>query len=160
MECKGINGTVAFDGTFVTIKRTGTLARMTVGKGDKRIPVAEITAVQWKPPGHLIRGFIAFTLAGGIENRSRVGKQTVDAAKDQNSVVIGHTQQAGFAELRKAIEAVIAARYAPAVPTPSTPETVLPDPAEQLRKLNELRDANLLTEEEFQAKRARIVDLL
>jgi hypothetical protein len=60
VEAKGVNGTVEFDGDFVTIKRTGTLARMTVGKGDKRIPVAQITAVQWKPPSALIRGFISF----------------------------------------------------------------------------------------------------
>jgi hypothetical protein len=34
------------------------------------------------------------------------------------------------------------------------------DPTEQLRKLTELRDANLLTEEEFQTKRAAIIDRL
>jgi hypothetical protein len=34
------------------------------------------------------------------------------------------------------------------------------DPTEQLRKLTELRDANLLTEEEFQVKRAALIDRL
>lgn len=32
MECKGINGTVVFDGAFVSIRRKGAMARMTVGK--------------------------------------------------------------------------------------------------------------------------------
>ncbi|HUQ00322.1 MAG TPA: hypothetical protein VM093_07655, partial [Aeromicrobium sp.] len=32
-EAKGVNGTVHFDGQFVTITRTGFMARATVGKG-------------------------------------------------------------------------------------------------------------------------------
>jgi len=43
MECEGITGTVDFDGTFVTIKRTGAMARMTVGQG--REAHAERTAL-------------------------------------------------------------------------------------------------------------------
>jgi hypothetical protein len=113
MEAKGVNGTVEFDGTFVTMKRTVAIARMTVGKVDKRIPVAQITAVQWKPPSTLIRGFILFTLAGGIENKARFGKQTVNAAGDENSVVVGKTQKNEFEELREAIESQIAVRPAP-----------------------------------------------
>jgi Bacterial PH domain len=46
-----------------------------------------------------------------------------------------------------------------ATPAPAAaPEP--PDPAEQLKKLSELREADLLTEEEFQAKRAEVVDRL
>ena len=37
---------------------------MTAGKGEKRIPAASITAVQWKQPGAMVRGFIQFTMAG------------------------------------------------------------------------------------------------
>ena len=51
IEAKGHNGQVAFDGDFVTINRKGFFARTSVGKGDKRIPVASIAAVQWKEPG-------------------------------------------------------------------------------------------------------------
>jgi hypothetical protein len=45
-EVQGRNGTVIFDGQFVTIQRTGFMARATLGKGEKRIPVASITAVE------------------------------------------------------------------------------------------------------------------
>ena len=49
LQVRGHNGTVTYDGQFVTIARTGFLARATVGKGEKRIPLRHITAVQLKP---------------------------------------------------------------------------------------------------------------
>ena len=63
------------------------LARGTIGKGEKRIPLASITAVQWKPAGPIMSGFIQFTIPGGNEVRSRYGSQTRDAGKDENTVI-------------------------------------------------------------------------
>ena len=39
---------------------------MTIGKGEKRIPISSIKAVQWKPAGPLVNGFIQFTVPGGL----------------------------------------------------------------------------------------------
>ena len=36
MEVKGHTGTILFDGRTVTIRRSGGLARMSVGKGESR----------------------------------------------------------------------------------------------------------------------------
>ena len=110
MEAKGKNGTVSFDGKFVTITRSGLNARMTVGKGEKRIPITSIHAVQWKPPGTLVRGYLAFTVPGGIEKQSRLGKATIDAAKDENAVIVGKREKAEFLVLRNEIEEALAAR--------------------------------------------------
>lgn len=87
LQVKGHNGTISFDGTVVTIARTGFMARATIGKGEKRIPVRQITAVQFKPAGVLMNGYIAFTIGGGNEQRSRFGAQTYQAAQDENAVV-------------------------------------------------------------------------
>jgi hypothetical protein len=46
IEAKRHNGSVVFDGRFVAIVRKGALARMTIGKGEKRIPISSITAVK------------------------------------------------------------------------------------------------------------------
>src|SRR4051812_16627178 len=51
LEVKGHSGTVRFDGRVVVISRKGILARASVGKGEKQIPVAHLTAVQFKPAG-------------------------------------------------------------------------------------------------------------
>ena len=155
MEVKGHNGTVDFDGDFVTIKRTGFLARASIGKGEKRIPLSSITAVQWKPAGPMMNGFISFTLGGGNETRSRFGSQTSDAVKDENSVIFIKKQMPDFEALRSQVEEAIAARYRPSAPAPAAP-----DHLSQLKQLGELRDAGILSEEEFAAKKAEILGRL
>jgi hypothetical protein len=77
---------------------------MSIGKGDKRIPLRAITAVQWKNAGLTSYVLIQFSLSGGSERRSMFGSQTVDAAKDENSVVFSKGQQGAFEQLRAAIE--------------------------------------------------------
>ena len=149
ITAKGHTGTITFDGDFVTISRTGFLARTTIGKGEKRIPVGSITAVQWKPPGAIVNGFISFTVAGGNESRSRFGSQTNDAVRDENSVIVIKKQADSFLALRSAIEQAIANRSAPVQKTP--------DLADQLGKLARLRDAGVLTEGEFAAKKADLL---
>jgi hypothetical protein len=153
VEVKGHTGTVVWDGDFITIKRTGFLARASVGKGEKRIPLASITAIQWKPAGAMVNGYIQFTLAGGNESRARFGSQTTDAAKDENSVVFTKKQMPGFQGLRATLEEAIAHRGRPS--EPSAPAA--PDHLAQLKQLAELRDSGVLSEEEFAVKKAEIL---
>ena len=88
MEAKGQNGTVVFDGTFITIRRTGFVAKTSTGGGEKRIPLSSIGAVQYKAPGKLLRGFLEFSVIGEVGNRSRAGLQAYDATTNENAVVI------------------------------------------------------------------------
>lgn len=158
MEARGFNGQVRFDGQFVTITRQGFVARMRIGVGEKRIPLGSISAVQWKPANWAVRGFIQFTMAGGIEVKSRSGHQTADAAKDENSVIFSHGQMPAFAELRTAIEAALAQRNAPAAsPSASTPAGPAANPAGRLQELARLHEAGLISDQEHNAKRAEIL---
>jgi hypothetical protein len=153
VEARGHNGTIVFNTDFVTIKRTGFIARGTIGKGEKRIPVASITAIQWKPAGAMVNGFIQFTVGGGNEARSQFGRQTTSAAKDENSVVFMKKQMPAFQALREQIEGVISQRGRPA----SVAAAVASGPLDQLKQLSELRDAGIVTEEEFAAKKVSIL---
>jgi hypothetical protein len=105
----GHTGTVHFDGAFVTIERSGFKARATVGKGEKRIPLGSITAVQFQDAGRVGNGHIAFSLLGAVETTSG-GRQGLAAVRDPNAVVFTRKQAAEFAALRAAIEQGIAAR--------------------------------------------------
>lgn len=153
METKGHNGTVVWDGAFVTIRRSGFLARASIGKGEKRIPLTAITAVQWKPAGALVNGFIQFTLGGGNETRSKFGSQTFDASKDENSVIFVKKQMHSFEALKAEIENAIASLNGPSTPA-------APDHLAQLRQLAELRDAGVVSNAEFDAKKAEILGRL
>ncbi|WP_405580695.1 DUF4429 domain-containing protein [Streptomyces sp. NBC_01092] len=113
IDVKGHTGQVQFDGQFVTITRTGFGARLTVGKGEKRLHIAQISAVQWKPAGLMVNGFIQFTVPGGNEQRSAFGSQTRSAVQDENSVVFTRKQQPEFEKLRAALDQAIAAQHGP-----------------------------------------------
>lgn len=148
-SAKGYNGTVSFDGNFISITREGALARLSQGRGEKRIPVKHLTAVQIKPAGALTNGFISFTLAGGHEAGGLKGSRTSNAAQDENSVIFLKKQQSDFEALRDEIEAAMIA--------PVAPTAAAPDLAAQLQQLATLRDQGILTEDEFQAKKADIL---
>ena len=161
MVAKGRNGTVTFDGNFVTIDRTGFLARATVGKGQKRIPVRSITAVQVKPPGVAVGGFIQFTLSGGSERRSSFGSQTRSAVDDENSIIIGSSSQlAMFRNLQAAVEKAIVDAYAGHAPTVVHQAAPQPDVIDQLRRLGELRDSGVITHDEFEAQKQSLLGRL
>ena len=75
LRAKGQNGQVEFDGRNVTIKRGGFYGTMTVGRGDKVIPVQSIAGVRYRKAslGGTVRGIIEFTVPGGMEQRTRAG---------------------------------------------------------------------------------------
>lgn len=153
IEVKGHTGQVVFDGEYLTITRKGFNARMTVGKGEKRMYVSQISGVQWKPAGMMVNGFIQFTVPGGNERRSAFGSQTTNAVKDENSVVFTKKQMPEFEKLRAEIEAAIAAHHKPqaqAAPSGSV--------ADELAKLGALREQGLLSPEEFEQQKARLLD--
>jgi hypothetical protein len=148
LEVKSHNGTVVFDGQSITITRSG-LGRMTVGKGQIRIPISSVTAVKWKPAGPVVNGYIHFSMLGSTDRRSRFGRQTTDVVHDENSVIFHLRQRRAFEELRAAVEAAIQRGAQPPVAVVSVPE--------QIAQLAALRDRGILTEQEFAAKKASLL---
>lgn len=146
----GTNGYATFDGHFVALERVG-MARLTVGKGSKRIAITSITGVQLKPAGAFTNGFIQFTVPGGSERRSAFGSQTLDAVKDENSVVFQKGDEPAFLKLREMIEQAQMTQ-AKAASAPPAPDVVA-----QLQQLGQLRDSGIITEEEFNAKKAELL---
>lgn len=142
------SGFVRFDGQFVHIQHSGILSRASVGKGSKRIPVRSITAIHLKPAGPVVSGYIQFSIGGANEARARFGRQSFDAASDENSIMFTKKEQPYFEALRDALESAIA--------TPQSTGSAS-DPVQQLKGLSDLRDAGILTEEEFAKKKDEIL---
>ncbi len=146
LSAVGIAGQIEADDTFVTIKRQGARAKLNHGlKGDKRIPIASISAVQFKPAG-LTAGYIQFSLVGGVENRAGL----LAGGNDENTVQFKSRQQADFEAIRDHVETTIAGPSA-ASRTPTV------SPADEIRKLSELLRDGLLTQEEFDVQKARLL---
>ncbi|MFD5204848.1 DUF4429 domain-containing protein [Streptomyces sp. NPDC058375] len=152
-EVSGQGGQITFDGQYVTISRKGFLARATLGKGEKRLHISQISAIQWKPAGPLVNGFIQFTVPGGNELRGKLGSQTSNAAKDENSVIFTKKQMPEFQKLRAELDAAIAAQHG-AQQTGPAPSASL---ADELAKLANLRDQGILSPAEFEQQKARLL---
>ena len=153
LRAKGQNGQVEFDGRNVTIKRGGFYGTMTVGRGDKVIPVQSITGVRYRKAslGGTARGIIEFTVPGGMEHHARAGHQAVDEMHNDNAVVIlrpKHNPE--FEAIRDSVLAAIDGNSA-AVPAADDASTAL-------RKLAALHDSGLLSDDEFAGKRAEIIE--
>lgn len=117
ITAKGHAGaTVTFDGERITIERKGFLARMSVGAGERTIPLAALSAVEWDEPTMLRNGSIKFVHDG----RAAAG----NIAQDPDGVIVTKQQARQFHELRDAVKAAIANRLVPA----ETAEHVTPPP--------------------------------
>lgn len=70
---------------------------------------------------------------------------------------VAYAPEMDFGGARKFVAAInTTARAAGAGPSPA-PSAVAPDPIDQLRKLAELRDAGIVTDDEFTAKKAQLL---
>lgn len=110
-------------------------------KGDKRIPYANITSVQFREPGSWIAGYLQFTIKGAMEWHGPV-------AQDENAIVFDAPADE-FRELRDFIQIKMAvAQGGPAAPSL----------ADELAKLAVLRDQGILTEDEFATQKAKLLN--
>ena len=150
LYAKGSNGVITIDGDWLTIDRKG-FGRAGHLQGDRRIPLASITAVQQQYARVFTDGFIRFTVAGSPELRG--GLEI--ARRDENAVTYRRRQASGFNVIRAAVEQYITAHHAGARSGAGEP-----DIPEQIKKLDELRDQKLITDEEFEAKKAQLLDRL
>jgi hypothetical protein len=152
----GVNGHIEFDGSVVTIVREGVLARLSQGRSVKQIPVRQIQAVQCKPAGAILNGFIQFTIPGEMSSRVAFGARTYDSAKDENAVIFTRSQEDAFLELAGAITNAIA-HGSTAVNLAALPAPASPSLNEQLTQLTELHRSGALTDAEFTAAKSRLL---
>lgn len=146
MQAEGYTGWVRLEGERVVIRK-----KLLYGatKGEKSIPIAAISAVQFKPAGGLNNGFIQFAYSGAKECTGGV----FAATKDENSVVFTGRQEAAFAALRDEVLRRQSAGQAQSA-APATASA-----ADEIERFAALREKGLLTDEEFQAKKRQLLGL-
>lgn len=150
MQAKGVNGQLEMTEDVVRIRRKGLMSLLTQGsKGDKEILISQMTSVQFKPANMLTNGYIQFGFSGGKESKGGL----LDATKDENTVMFRSGQRAEFEAFRDELNRrMIASRRAT-----STASATPIDFTAQPERLAKLREQSILTDEEFQAQKARIL---
>lgn len=147
---EGSGAILIVDENKIIIKRKGVLSFLNHGsKGDKEIFIKNITAIQLKKPG-LTKGFIQFSLSGETASKGGV----FDAVKDENSILIGDSKQYNdFVKAKELIESKINQS--------SNPTTIIQNTysvADELTKLVSLKDLGILTQDEFEIQKQKILN--
>ena len=104
VSVNGIGAKIVLTPKRVIIQRQGLLSKSIHGyKGDKEIPLKNITAIQFKQPGSVANGYIQFSILGSYEAKGGA----FDAAGDENSVMFNAKQAHSFKEVKRFIDAFI-----------------------------------------------------
>lgn len=145
----------------LTIRRPGVLAKLSHGfTGDKTIMLNQISAVQIKKVG-FARGYIQFVMAGREERKSGMAF----GAKDENIIYIAsyskkvndyHNQE--MDEIKEYIENYNANMMRPIQVVQQVRETK--SDFDKLKDLKELLDSGVLTQEEFDETKKKILNQL
>jgi hypothetical protein len=144
-EYKGYNGTLILTSDGVIIKR-GAKGYMLGGgmlRGDKTIPYSSIVAVQLKKAG-MTAGYLQLTLSGGSEAKSGL----FQSIKDENTVNFHATKNNLFQKAKEVIESKIM----------RTNNYNATSQADEIEKLAALKEKGIITVEEFDAKKKKLLE--
>lgn len=148
-EFKGSNGHIEFDGQTVKITRKGMAGFMSGNRGEKTIPLASVTGVEFKAGG-LTVGYLQVSQSGHSPKTGR--NKTEQLLQDENTVTFYSKQNDQARAVADEINAALLAKHTAG----SAPAA--PDFADQIRKLSAMRDEGILSEEEFAAKKAQLLE--
>ncbi len=109
--------------------------------GDKRIPFRSITSIQFKDAGNWLDGYIQFSILGGVEWRGMV-------SQDENAILFPKPQEEKFRALRDYAQTQMGVGNEAALPR---------SVADKLTKLAGLRDQGILSDEEFDDQKAKLL---
>ena len=145
-EAQGVNGAMRLWRDRLVIVKKGWPYGT---KSEKTVPLRSITAVQWKDPG-LTSGFLQVAYGGATESKGGV----FDAAKDENTVMFVKANAAAFRSIHDTIQQLQRAGEAPETEVRHPPVASISD---ELEKLAGLRDRGILTDEEFQQQKRKLL---
>ena len=113
--------------------------------GQKTYDLNNVSGVQYKKPG-FTTGYLQIVLIGGRDARNGVS----GAVKDENSITFSKKEDHLILEIKEYIENYIHKRS-----TGSATSSNL----DEIRTLKELLDIGAITDEEFEAKKAQLLNL-
>ena len=132
----------------VTITPRGFLGLMSKGlKGTKTILFSSISGIQYKEPG-ITNGYLQFTIPGGNESRSGL----FGAASDENTFMFSSEVNEMVLEVKDFIEQKVKEARQPR-------ERQAASAADEIRKLAELKDKGLLSDDEFARAKKKVLEL-
>ena len=145
IEFKGVNGRIELYKNSVVIDRGTVMGFLTQGlKGRKEIYHRNITSIQIKKPG-LTAGYIQFSLPGGVESRGGV----FSAGTDENTVSFrGGENYDKALKIKEYVEKSMEHFDKP-----------VESGADELEKMFDLMKRGIISQEEFEQKKKKILGI-
>jgi hypothetical protein len=145
---KGVQDELEVFDDKLTITPKGVLGMLNKGfQGTKTIPFSSITAIQFKQASTFISGYLQFSIFGGRESTGGI----LAAATDENSFMFKEKNQNELAEkIKNFIEEKIKSQKTSSLVKGS-------GPAEEISKLFELKEKGVITEEDFQKAKEKLL---
>lgn len=117
------------------------------GKISKKIFLNQFSGVQIKNPG-LTNGFLQFIFSGSNESKGKIN----DAIKDENTILFSKSELPMALEIQRVIEESISKNKSYSNSQTSS------NSVEKLKELKYLLDSDLISFEEFEAKKKKIIE--
>ncbi|MDR1668338.1 MAG: SHOCT domain-containing protein [Oscillospiraceae bacterium] len=131
------------------IDLVGTVVMSLLGKGGvNTIPLSQISSVQFVKATALSGGWLHFSVPGSGDMVQNI----YGAARNRNAVVFSKKENDGAERIRKEIEE----RMKGATAQNPNPQTI---PAEELIKLKQLLDSGIITQDDFEKKKAMLLGI-
>lgn len=147
MEVKGILCTLIILKRKIIIAPKGLMTKGTF-KGNKEIPIKNITAIEFKSPGSLTSGFLQFSIHGEMGHKGG----GLSVAYDENTVMFQKPEEGNFYKAKELIESLMEELE-------NSQNSNGISHADELKKFAELKDSGVISEEEYEKKKKQILNL-
>lgn len=145
-ELEGNGRYLVVDDEGVHITNTMKMGR----KFEKTIPYAQLVSVEYSNPGRFTGGYLYFQTIGSMGTRL---KSKIDMTQDENAVFFMKQHNAIALNIKTVVEEAIVRAKTSANSPPAYSS------ADELLKLKQLLDAGVLTQGEFDKKKAEILGI-
>ena len=138
---------ISIDDNTLTINRKGFISFGNGLRGEKTIPLSNITAVQLKKPD-MTHGYLQFSINGSVEAKGTA----IELMKDENTIVFAGKHLDDMLELKSTIESHNTSTRVAGISMQSSS-------ASQIKEFKSLLDDGILTKEEFDQKKKQLLGL-
>ena len=155
---RGSNGQVEAYDDKIVIKRKGFFGIAAQGiKGDRTIYYTDLKGIEYKKPTMLANGYIQFITNIELANDSNVtiiGTSSVEALKDPNTVILRAFKKNNVIQYEKLHDFVMDKFNESKESSVNTP---MFSNADELKKFKDLLDLGVITQEEFDLQKKKIL---
>jgi len=158
-ELKGQNGILIVFEDFLEISRKSFGGFMSQGGsiGSRRYYYKDIASIEYKIPTIMANGYLKILASGTLEENAKVGilSSSLDSMKDQNTVVFRSFSKKNSSEVDSLYKLIMSKlSQSKQVSSPGNNFNKI----DELKKLGELKESGILTEEEFNIEKGKILN--